>query len=180
MFFFCFLFFPFLPKFLGCFPRSGNVLGFFFHPRFAFSSSARNTLISVYAFSWFGEILWSASQFPSPWATMMALRHDCYRASLTTPQEVWSIWKLVELKMLDFSNHTRFPSWHRPLTILCVLLWSYLVLSQQLLYTQAASVNYQDISIWRNKVRLQSFLKYLETLLKNVMDIFRHFFLFQR
>ena len=45
--------------------------------------------------------------FPSPWATMLALRLDCSTAALTTPQTVISIWKLVELKMLDFSDCTR-------------------------------------------------------------------------
>ena len=37
--------------------------------------------------------------FPSPRATMLALRLDC-----STPQKVLPIWKLVELKMLDFSD----------------------------------------------------------------------------
>ena len=45
--------------------------------------------------------------FPSPWATMLALRLDCSTAALTTPQKVLPIWKLVELKMLDFSDWTR-------------------------------------------------------------------------
>ena len=45
--------------------------------------------------------------FPSPWATMLALRLDCSTAALTTPQTVLSIWKLVELKRLDFSDRTR-------------------------------------------------------------------------
>ena len=45
--------------------------------------------------------------FPSPWATMLALRLDCSTAAITTPQKVLPIWKLVELKMLDFSDHTR-------------------------------------------------------------------------
>ena len=38
---------------------------------------------------------------------MLALRLDCSTAALTTPQTVLSIWKLVELKMLDFSDRTR-------------------------------------------------------------------------
>ena len=45
--------------------------------------------------------------FPSPWATMLALRLDCSTAALTTPQKVLPFWKLVELKMLDFSGRTR-------------------------------------------------------------------------
>ena len=44
---------------------------------------------------------------PSPWATMSALRLDWSTAARTTPQEVLPIWKLVELKMLDFSDRTR-------------------------------------------------------------------------
>ena len=45
--------------------------------------------------------------FPSPWATILASRLDCSTAALTTPQKVSSNWELVELKMLDFSDHTR-------------------------------------------------------------------------
>ena len=45
--------------------------------------------------------------FPSPWAIMLALRLDCSTVALTTPQKVLPIWKLVELKMLDFSDRTR-------------------------------------------------------------------------
>ena len=45
--------------------------------------------------------------FLSPWATMLALRRDCSTAALTAPQKVLPIWKLVELKMLDFSDCTR-------------------------------------------------------------------------
>ena len=56
--------------------------------------------------------------FPSPWAAMLALRLDCSIAALPTPQKVLPIWRLVELKMLDFSGlkrtgisifPTRFP-----------------------------------------------------------------------
>ena len=36
----------------------------------------------------------------------MALRLDCSTAALTTPQKVLPIWKLVEHKMLDFSDRT--------------------------------------------------------------------------
>ena len=56
------------------------------------------------------EGFWGQPQgpnFPSPWATMLALRLDCSTAALTTPQTVLSLWKLVELKMLDFSDRTR-------------------------------------------------------------------------
>ena len=45
--------------------------------------------------------------FPSPWATMLALRLDCSTSALTTPQKVLLFWKLVELKMLDFSDCMR-------------------------------------------------------------------------
>ena len=48
------------------------------------------------------------AKFPvSPWATMLALRLDCPTASLTTPQKVLSIWRLAELKLLDFSDRAR-------------------------------------------------------------------------
>ena len=42
--------------------------------------------------------------FPSPQATMLALRLNCSTAALTTPQKVLSIRRLVKLKMLDFSD----------------------------------------------------------------------------
>ena len=38
---------------------------------------------------------------------MLALRLDCSTAALITPQTVLSIWKLVGLKVLDFSDRTR-------------------------------------------------------------------------
>ena len=38
---------------------------------------------------------------------MLALRLDCSTAALTTPQKVLPIRKLVELKMLEFSDSTR-------------------------------------------------------------------------
>ena len=38
---------------------------------------------------------------------MLALRLDCSTAALATPQKVLPIGKLDELKMLDFSDHTR-------------------------------------------------------------------------
>ena len=38
---------------------------------------------------------------------MLALHINCTTAALATPQEVVSIRKLVELKVLDFSDHTR-------------------------------------------------------------------------
>ena len=44
--------------------------------------------------------------FPSPQATILALRLDCSTAAPTT-QKVLSTWRLVELKMLDFRDHTR-------------------------------------------------------------------------
>ena len=49
------------------------------------------------------EGFWGQPQgpnFPSPWATKLALRLDC--SALTTPQKGLSLWRLVELKMLDF------------------------------------------------------------------------------
>ena len=38
---------------------------------------------------------------------MLALCLDCSTAAVTTPKMVSSIWKLVDLKMLDISDHTR-------------------------------------------------------------------------
>ena len=38
---------------------------------------------------------------------MLALRLDCSTAALTTPHKVLFIWKLVELKMLDFRDRMR-------------------------------------------------------------------------
>ena len=39
--------------------------------------------------------------------TMLALRLDCSTGALTAPQKVSPMWRLVELKMLDFSDRTR-------------------------------------------------------------------------
>ena len=50
---------------------------------------------------WFGGALGSASRDHFP------LCLDCSTAALTTPQKVLPIRKLVELKMLDFSDCTR-------------------------------------------------------------------------
>ena len=62
-------------------------------------------------FIFFGlEGSWGQPQgpnFPSPWATMLALRLDCSTTALTTPQKVLSLWRLIELKKLDFSDRTR-------------------------------------------------------------------------
>ena len=44
---------------------------------------------------------------PFSWATMLASPLGCSTAALTTPQKVLPIWKLVELKTLDFSDCTR-------------------------------------------------------------------------
>ena len=44
--------------------------------------------------------------FPSSWATMLALRLDCPSATLTTTQKFLSLWSLVELKMIVFSDPT--------------------------------------------------------------------------
>ena len=44
---------------------------------------------------------------PLPEATMLALRLDCSTAALTTPQKVLSIWRLVELTLIDFNDRTR-------------------------------------------------------------------------
>ena len=55
-------------------------------------------------------IFWGGPQGPnflSPRATMLALRLDCSTAALITPQKVLSIRRLVELKMLDFSDCLR-------------------------------------------------------------------------
>ena len=46
------------------------------------------------------EGFWGQPQwpnFPSPWATMLALRLDCSTAALPTPQKVLPIWELVKL-----------------------------------------------------------------------------------
>ena len=68
-------------------------------------------------FFWFGGILGFQPQGPnfrSPLATMLALRLDCSTAELTTPQTVLPLWKLVELKMLDFSDiHSLLHSFAR-------------------------------------------------------------------
>ena len=56
------------------------------------------------------EGFWGQPQgpnFPSPRATMLALRLGFSTAARTTHQKDLSIWKLVELKMLDFSDRTR-------------------------------------------------------------------------
>ena len=60
-------------------------------------------------FFWFGGILGQpqGTNFPSPWATMLALRLDCSTVALNTPQKVLPFWKLVELNMLDFSDRRR-------------------------------------------------------------------------
>ena len=46
----------------------------------------------------------SGQNFPSPWATMLALRLYGSNAALTHPQKVLSICNLVCLKMLDFCD----------------------------------------------------------------------------
>ena len=48
----------------------------------------------------------SASRAGFP-VSLSNLRLDCSTASRTTPQKVLSLCRLVELKMLDFSDHTR-------------------------------------------------------------------------
>ena len=45
--------------------------------------------------------------FPSTRANLLVLSLDCSTVALPTPQKVSSICKLVVLKMLDFSDHTR-------------------------------------------------------------------------
>ena len=45
--------------------------------------------------------------FLSPRRTVLVLRFDCSKAELTNRQRDLSIWKLVELKMLDFSDCKR-------------------------------------------------------------------------
>ena len=54
--------------------------------------------------SW-GQPQWPNS--PPNLETTLALCLYCSTAALTTPQKVFAIWRLVELKMLDFSDHTR-------------------------------------------------------------------------
>ena len=55
---------------------------------------------------WLERILGSASQlnFPSPWATLFALRLDFFTAALTLSKKVLRNGKVVELKMLDYSD----------------------------------------------------------------------------
>ena len=43
----------------------------------------------------------------SPLATMLVLPLDCSTVAPTTPQKVLPIWKMVELKIADFSDRTR-------------------------------------------------------------------------
>ena len=72
--------------------------------------TCQNIKLCLFGFG-FG-ILESASgpNFPSAWATMLALHLDCSTAALTTPQKVLFNYKLVELRMLDFNSHTRLSS----------------------------------------------------------------------
>ena len=74
--------------------------------------TTKNRLCAVFKKgTFFGlEGFWSQPQgpnFPSPQATMLALRLDCSRSALVTPQRVLSFWRLVELKMLDVSDRTK-------------------------------------------------------------------------
>ena len=66
--------------------------------------------------------------FRSPWATMLALRLDCSStAALTTHQKVLPIWKLIELKMLDFSDCSRTGiSILTSATDPCMVLWGHI------------------------------------------------------
>ena len=59
-------------------------------------------------FLWFGGILGSASraEFTVSLSNHLAIYLDCSTAALTTHQKVVPIWKLVELKMIDFSDRT--------------------------------------------------------------------------
>ena len=96
---------------LLCFLRKKIAMGgqFFFYLR---SNCLFDLLIYLAKHClFFGlEESWGQPQrpnFPSPWPTMLALSLDCSTAALTTPQRVLATWKLVELKMLDFSDRTR-------------------------------------------------------------------------
>ena len=46
----------------------------------------------------------SMAKFPVSPSNHMGFLPDCFTAALTTPHKVLSIWRLVELKMLDFSD----------------------------------------------------------------------------
>ena len=61
-----------------------------------------------------GSVQPQGPNFLSPWATMFGLQLDYSTAALTIPQKVLPIWRLVGLKILDFSEMV-FPSWHQPL-----------------------------------------------------------------
>ena len=71
--------------------------------------------VRLCAFFLFGLVAsWGQSHGPkvqSPRAAMLVLRPDCSpdcsTAALTTPQKILSISRLVELKMLDFSDRSR-------------------------------------------------------------------------
>ena len=56
--------------------------------------------------------------FPSPGATMLALRLDCSTAALTTPQKVLPSENWLSSRCLTsvVVRELVFPSWHQPLT----------------------------------------------------------------
>ena len=73
------------------------------------------------------------SNFPSPWATMLALRIDCSTAALPTPQRVLPVWDWLSSRCLLTSVIVRelvFLSWHQPLTK-TVLIWKEIACSIQ-------------------------------------------------
>ena len=95
------------PRHLTLWPKSTLLLPMRSHP---YKISVGIIPASQKIFFFGLERSWGQPQgpnFPSPWATMLALRLDCFTAALTTPQKILPIWKLVDLKMLDFSDRTR-------------------------------------------------------------------------
>ena len=60
----------------------------------------KDIILQFFRYFYFLWILESALR------NMLALRLDCSTAALTTPQKLLSISRLVELKMLDFSDCT--------------------------------------------------------------------------
>ena len=66
---------------------------------------ARKLMDILYSCIWqnkwhFYFLVWSqplGPNFPSPWATILALRLDCSTAALTTPQKVLPIWNKIKI-----------------------------------------------------------------------------------
>ena len=98
------------------FNRTLSPIGLFRNLHFSLTRKLNHSTVAIGAIMprlmpFFGlKGFWGQPQgpnFPFPWATMLALRLDCSTAALTISQKVLSIRRLVELKMLDFSDRTR-------------------------------------------------------------------------